>query len=115
MNRMISALAFSLLCATSATALALPQATGKATEPPADKHDTMSMGDMDMKDMDMKGMKMGDDAGKAEFARLDANHDGKLSRAELGAKNPLVPHFEMLDANHDGSLSPAEFAAGNGM
>jgi Ca2+-binding EF-hand superfamily protein len=75
----------------------------------------MDMKGMDMKGMNMKGMNMGDDAEKAEFARLDANHDGKLSRAELPAKHPLAPHFEMLDANHDGSLSPGEFAAGRGM
>lgn len=115
MNRIIPALALSLLCATSASALAVAQSTGKAAAAPSEKHDTMSMGDMKMDGMDMKGMKMGEDGGKAEFAGLDTNHDGKLSKAELPAKHPLAPHFEMLDANHDGSLSPAEFAAGHGM
>lgn len=115
MNRTISTLALSLLCAASASVLAAPQSGGTPTPAPTDTHGSMSMGDMKMDGMDMKGMKMGDDAGNAEFAKLDANHDGKLSKTELPAKHPLAPHFGMLDANHDGSLSAAEFAAGHGM
>jgi hypothetical protein len=50
----------------------------------------------------------------AEFAALDANKDGKLSKAEL-AKHKLGPHFGMLDADKNGVLSPTEFAAGKAM
>ena len=49
-----------------------------------------------------------------EFATLDTNKDGALSKAEL-AKHRLGPHFGMLDADRDGRLTPAEFAAGRDM
>lgn len=54
------------------------------------------------------------DSKTTEFAALDANKNGKLSKAEL-AKHKLGPHFGMLDANKNGTLSPAEFAAGKAM
>ena len=50
----------------------------------------------------------------SEFAALDANKDGKLSKAEL-SKHKLGPHFGMLDVNKNGILSPTEFAAGKAM
>ena len=55
-----------------------------------------------------------------EFARMDANHDGVLSKAEIEqyerakieamaqARNKMV--FDQLDTNHDGMLSRDEFA-----
>lgn len=49
-----------------------------------------------------------------EFSGLDANKDGKLSKAEL-RKHKLAPHFGMLDVNKNGTLSPTEFAAGKAM
>lgn len=45
-----------------------------------------------------------------EFSKLDTNHDGKLSRAEL-AKHPKAAHMAMADENQDGFLSKDEFAA----
>ncbi len=48
-------------------------------------------------------------AGNA-FAKLDANRDGKLSKAEM-AKHPMVAHFPMLDTDKNGYLSPTEAAA----
>lgn len=56
----------------------------------------------------------------AEFAKMDANHDGKLTKQEIEAyqhasavekiqaRNRAV--FAALDTDHDGQLSPAEFA-----
>ena len=44
------------------------------------------------------------------FAKLDANADGLLSKAEL-SKHPMGGHAIMVDANKDGLLSPSEFAA----
>lgn len=56
----------------------------------------------------------------ADFARMDTNHDGKLSRAEIEAwqqkqaaaeimaRNHAI--FVQLDTNHDGQLSPEEFS-----
>lgn len=43
------------------------------------------------------------------FTALDANHDGKVSKAEA-QKNPAVSQlFDQADKNHDGSLSKDEF------
>lgn len=61
---------------------------------------------------------MGTNHGKmtdAEFNKLDANKDGKISRAEISTKHPMSQHFDMLDANKDGSLSGLEFAKHHGM
>lgn len=50
----------------------------------------------------------------AVFAALDADHDGKVSRAEA-QKNPAVlAVFDQADKNHDGYLSRAEFDAAFG-
>jgi len=50
-----------------------------------------------------------------EFARLDKNRNGSLSKSEIPAGHPLAAHFSMLDANKDGILSKAEFAKHHGM
>ncbi|KAF1720725.1 EF-hand domain-containing protein [Pseudoxanthomonas wuyuanensis] len=49
-----------------------------------------------------------------EFARLDANQDGFISKSEL-AKHPLLAHFSMADKNKDGKLDKQEFIAGKAM
>ncbi len=47
--------------------------------------------------------------GDASFARTDADHDGRVSRAELLAVAPKAnAEFDAIDANHDGYLSEAE-------
>jgi Ca2+-binding EF-hand superfamily protein len=45
-----------------------------------------------------------------EFASLDQNRDGRLSREEIPADNPVAAQFEKLDVNKDGGLSKREFA-----
>jgi Ca2+-binding EF-hand superfamily protein len=40
------------------------------------------------------------------FESADANHDGKVSLAEM--TNAAVHHFDEADANHDGTLTPEE-------
>ena len=45
------------------------------------------------------------------FARLDTNHDGKLSAAEAAADTKAKGMWKKLDANNDGTVSQAEFAA----
>ena len=45
------------------------------------------------------------------FARLDANHDGKLSAAEAAADPKVQAMWKKFDANNDGTVSEAEFAA----
>ena len=46
---------------------------------------------------------------EAWFAQADANHDGKVTRAELAAAP--TPIFDLADANHDGKVDKAELAA----
>ena len=45
------------------------------------------------------------------FARLDTNHDGKLSATEAAADPRVQGMWKKLDANNDGTVSQAEFAA----
>lgn len=49
-------------------------------------------------------------AAGSDFAKLDANRDGKLSKAEMAA-HPMAAHFQMLDTDKNGYLSPTEAAA----
>ncbi|MEO6227868.1 MAG: hypothetical protein ABIO61_08470 [Thermomonas sp.] len=72
---------------------------------------------MDHSKMDMAGMKSADHQKMAaeEFAKLDKNKDGKLSKAEIPAQHPMYAHFDMLDDNKDGSVSKDEFAQHHGM
>jgi hypothetical protein len=54
------------------------------------------------------------------FARLDANHDGRVTADELHAmgenrRGEMRQHmFDRLDANHDGNISRDEFAQEHG-
>jgi len=45
----------------------------------------------------------------ARFIKLDANHDGYLSKAETGGIPGYAAAFAQADANHDGKLDPDEF------
>ncbi|WP_372363569.1 hypothetical protein ACCQ07_22330 (plasmid) [Xanthomonas sp. NCPPB 3583] len=84
-----------------------------AHDPPktADQEDKVDHSKMDMSGKQADHKKMAAD----EFAALDKNKDGKLTKAELPKDSPVRPHFEMLDADKDGSLSSAEFAGHHGM
>lgn len=42
------------------------------------------------------------------FAQLDANKDGKLTKAEV--KGPLANNFDKIDANGDGLITKEEMA-----
>lgn len=44
-----------------------------------------------------------------EFAALDTNHDGVLSKDEM-SRNAKAAHMAMVDENQDGVLSRDEFA-----
>jgi len=48
-------------------------------------------------------------AGQRAFARLDANHDGKLSKDEFASGEAKM--FARLDANHDGVITKDEAVA----
>lgn len=47
--------------------------------------------------------------GSELLARMDKNHDGKVTLDEYRA--PLLARFDAIDTNHDGVLSPAELQA----
>ena len=49
-----------------------------------------------------------------EFSKLDLNHDGVLSRAEM-SRHPKAAHMAMVDEDQDGTLSREEFAELEGM
>ncbi len=58
------------------------------------------------------------DAKKAnddEFAKLDTDKDGFISKTELPAKHPLLPHFGMVDKNRDAKLDRKEFGVASKM
>lgn len=60
-----------------------------------------------------------DDAAKARlakqvdnvFARLDSDHDGKITKSEASKGPRLSKHFDAIDTNHDGFVTRAELAA----
>ena len=54
-------------------------------------------------------------ANDAEFAKLDTDKDGFISKSELPAKHPLLPHFGMVDKNRDGKLDRKEFEVASKM
>lgn len=52
------------------------------------------------------------DTSDTSFQSLDANHDGRLTRAEIPKSMVLLrSRFSTYDANQDGYLDPKEFAA----
>ncbi len=49
------------------------------------------------------------------FARLDRNHDGRLSAREASRVPGIAAVFHRADADGDGRLSPAEFQNAQGL
>jgi Ca2+-binding EF-hand superfamily protein len=45
------------------------------------------------------------------FARLDADHDGRISRPEAEQGKRLANHFDKIDADRDGYVTRGELAA----
>ena len=52
----------------------------------------------------------GSTATDPEFAKVDKDHDGKISKKEAASNKELAKRFNELDTDHDGALQPAEFA-----
>lgn len=50
-----------------------------------------------------------------EFAKLDTDKNGQLTRSELPKDHKFAAHFDMLDTDKNGTLSAAEFAKGHDM
>lgn len=55
-----------------------------------------------------------DGRGGDRLAKLDANGDGAIDRAEAAKAPRLSEHFDKLDANHDGRISAEERPKGHG-
>ena len=55
-------------------------------------------------------MRVGENADQM-MQRLDSNHDGKMSAEEW--RSPELAKFNKVDANHDGIVTPAEIQAAN--
>ncbi len=53
------------------------------------------------------------DAPKIDFAELDADRDGNLSRQEALPTADLHASFDLLDVDRNQALSPTEFARWN--
>jgi Ca2+-binding EF-hand superfamily protein len=45
------------------------------------------------------------------FARLDADHDGRISRPEAERAGRLANHFDKVDRDRDGYVTRGELAA----
>lgn len=90
-----------LLLLAPALATGMTHAAGQSHAAVAAGHDTHAHG--------TQAPRHGASATDA-FARMDINHDGFLSRAEL-AKHPMAAHAVMVDADKDGRLSRSEFKA----
>jgi len=92
--------------AVSAATLALAGAAYAAQDmppPPPGAHGMDPMGDKIVTRAEAQDM-----AGKM-FDRMDANHDGKLDKADREARE--VEHFRKLDTDGNGSISQSEFLA----
>jgi hypothetical protein len=50
---------------------------------------------------------------KAEniIAKLDTDKDGAISKAEVAADQRMAEHFDEVDADHDGKVTAAELTA----
>ncbi len=49
--------------------------------------------------------------GKGHMAKIDANKDGQVSKAEAANNPRLTKNFDAIDANKDGQLSKDELKA----
>jgi hypothetical protein len=49
-------------------------------------------------------------AGKAALEQYDANHDGKISGAELDKATSIKSNLEKIDIDHDGAVTAQEIA-----
>ncbi|NZA26704.1 hypothetical protein H0E84_09925 [Luteimonas sp. SJ-92] len=47
---------------------------------------------------------------RVDFAALDANGDGRISRAEARTNASLTAEFHVADSNGDGRLTPDELS-----
>lgn len=45
-----------------------------------------------------------------DFAQLDGNHNGSISRSEAAGYSLLANDFNYADSNHNGAVSKSEYA-----
>ena len=91
-----------------AEAAALPRLAGKF-----DALDKNKDGKLTADERPQRGGKHGGRHGAAGggFARLDSNHDGKLSRAEAAADPKFAERFDKIDVNKDGVIDRTDHEA----
>jgi len=108
-----------ILGAVAACAISLPAMAGGG-----DCHERLTRMDVEGGNGQISAAEHAAGAQK-RFEMMDANHDGKISAAEISAshgaesvawaKHPVsaADKIKELDSNHDGVLSEAEYAAGS--
>ncbi|MDB5693063.1 MAG: hypothetical protein JWO81_2126, partial [Alphaproteobacteria bacterium] len=77
---------------------------------PADTPAPMAGPDAAPRPMRARHAGLGMGFGGRWFDRVDTDHDGRVSLAEVD--RAALAMFDRLDANHDGTISPDERAAG---
>jgi hypothetical protein len=76
------------------------QSAANPTTPPAASSNSMN-----------NSARSGTSSADATFARLDTNHDGKLSASEAKADPKVERMWKTLDPSNHGSVTKAEFEA----
>lgn len=72
-----------------------------------DRLDTNKDGRITAEERPQHGQR-GEGQGRQGMPKLDTDHDGRLSRAELAGKERALQNFEAIDANKDGYLTREE-------
>jgi hypothetical protein len=101
MIRIFSAGVTFALVAVSSTGLAAQATPTQATPTQASPTPAMPMHELTFSEVKAQADRL--------WNRLDANHDGRIDRADRDAR--LLEHFAMADTNHDGVISKDEFLA----
>jgi Ca2+-binding EF-hand superfamily protein len=101
----------------SALVFALTTGSALAQAPAASKPQTVNLGPMDQNGDGKISSEEAQWVTAKSIAKIDANHDGVITTAELKAEEERLRdadrqrQLSLLDTNHDGKTSTAEFAA----
>jgi hypothetical protein len=106
------AVAGSAIAAPSTTAdpAASSPSTGTYGSPSSGSSPSSAAPDAGMSSSGAGGAAAPNPANDAEFAKLDKDHKGYITKKDAAKNKELVKKFDTLDMNHDGKLDQAEFA-----